>query len=65
LTNTLHQVGVFHVFPPISKANGGSDSAYELALWLGLIDAAFEGSDDPDLAVQLRELAGRYTRAVG
>jgi hypothetical protein len=44
-------------------ANVGSGSAHELALWLGLIDADFEVSNDPELAEELRRLADRYTRA--
>ena len=44
-------------------ANVGSDSAHELALWLGLIDADFEAGDDRELAKELRGLAARYTRA--
>jgi hypothetical protein len=46
-------------------ANVGSDTAHDLALWLGLIDADFEAGDDADLADQLRQLAARYTRAAG
>jgi predicted DNA-binding transcriptional regulator YafY len=46
-------------------ANVGSDSAHDLALWLGLIDADFEAGDDSDLADELRRLAARYTRAAG
>ena len=46
-------------------ANVGSDSAHELALWLGLIDADFEAGDDRELAQQLRGLADRYMRAAG
>jgi hypothetical protein len=46
-------------------ANVGSDTAHDLALWVGLIDADFEAGDNPDLADQLRKLAARYTRAAG
>jgi len=46
-------------------ANVGSDSAHDLALWLGLIDADFEAGADRELAAELRQLAARYTRAAG
>jgi predicted DNA-binding transcriptional regulator YafY len=46
-------------------ANVGSDTAHELALWLGLIDADFEAGKDRELADELRALAARYTRAAG
>jgi hypothetical protein len=43
----------------------GSDTAHELALWLGLIDADFDAGDDAELSHELRALAARYTRAAG
>jgi predicted DNA-binding transcriptional regulator YafY len=46
-------------------ANVGSDSAHDLALWLGLIDADFEAGADRELADELRQLAARYRRAAG
>jgi predicted DNA-binding transcriptional regulator YafY len=46
-------------------AEVGSDSAHELALWLGLLDADFDVSGVPELAEQVRRLADRYARAVG
>jgi predicted DNA-binding transcriptional regulator YafY len=46
-------------------ANVGSDTAHDLALWVGLIDADFDAGDAPDLADELRQLAARYTRAAG
>jgi hypothetical protein len=46
-------------------ANVGSDTAHELALWLGLSDADFEAGDDAALSDELRALAARYTRAAG
>ena len=46
-------------------ANVGSDSAHELALWLGLIDADFEAGDDRELAAQLRQIGERYIAAAG
>lgn len=46
-------------------ANVGSDSAHELAMWLALLDADFDASDDQALAEELRALADRFTRAAG
>ena len=46
-------------------AEAGSDSAHELALWLGLLDADFDVSGVPELAEHVRRLADRYARAVG
>jgi predicted DNA-binding transcriptional regulator YafY len=45
--------------------NVGSDSAHQLALWVGLIDEDFEVEvdDSPELAAELRALADRYLRA--
>ena len=44
-------------------ANVGSDSAHDLALWIGLIDADFEVGGDRELADAVRGLADRYARA--
>ena len=44
-------------------ANVGSDSAHDLALWIGLIDADFEVGADRELADAVRGLADRYARA--
>jgi hypothetical protein len=46
-------------------ANVGSDSAHALAQWLALLGADFDASHDPELADELRRLAGRLTRAAG
>ena len=43
----------------------GSDHPQMLALYLGLLDADFEIVDSPELVAALRELVGRYRRAVG
>ena len=42
----------------------GSDHPQMLALYLGLLDADFEIVDSPELVDALRELAGRYQRAI-
>jgi hypothetical protein len=44
-------------------ANVGSDSAHDLAMWLALIDADFDAGHDPELAVELRRLGERLSRA--
>ena len=46
-------------------ANVGSDSAHELAMWLSLLDANFDASHDPELALELRGVATRLTSAAG
>jgi predicted DNA-binding transcriptional regulator YafY len=46
-------------------AHVGSGSAHSLAQWLTMLDADFDASDDPELARELRRLAGRLTRAAG
>jgi predicted DNA-binding transcriptional regulator YafY len=43
--------------------NVGSDNPRMLALWLGMLDADFDITDNPELADQLRLIADRYTRA--
>ena len=46
-------------------ANVGPDTAHELALWIGLIDADFEVHGDDELAAAVRGLADRFVRAAG
>jgi predicted DNA-binding transcriptional regulator YafY len=46
-------------------ATVGADDPYVLALYLGMLDVDFDIVDAPELATELRKLAGRYTRAVG
>jgi predicted DNA-binding transcriptional regulator YafY len=43
--------------------NVGSDSARQLALWIGMIDEDFEVEDSPELVAELRALAARYLSA--
>ncbi|NYJ01282.1 putative DNA-binding transcriptional regulator YafY [Nocardioides thalensis] len=43
----------------------GSDNPTMLALYLGMLDAEFEGGDSPELSQALRALAARFTRAAG
>ncbi len=42
----------------------GSDNAYMLALYLGMLNADFEVTDPPELVEELAKLAARYTRAI-
>lgn len=42
----------------------GSDHPQMLALYLGLLDPAFEIVDSPELIDAFRKLAGRFQRAV-
>ncbi|GIH94821.1 helix-turn-helix transcriptional regulator [Planobispora siamensis] len=42
----------------------GSDSPHMLALYLGMLEADFEVTGPPDLVEHLRELSGRYARAI-
>jgi predicted DNA-binding transcriptional regulator YafY len=46
-------------------ATVGADDPSMLALYLGLLDVGFDILDAPELATELRKLAGRYTRAAG
>lgn len=46
-------------------ANVGSDSAHDLAMWLALLDADFDASNQPELGEELRGLAERLVRAAG
>ncbi len=43
--------------------NVGSDTPRMLAFWLAMVDEDFEAGDHPELADELRALAGRYLRA--
>jgi hypothetical protein len=44
----------------------GSDTAYLLAVYLGMLDADFhiDTTDAPELAERIRGLAARYNRAI-
>jgi predicted DNA-binding transcriptional regulator YafY len=44
-------------------ANVGSDSAHELAFWVGMIDEDFELDPQSELATEVRKLARRYAKA--
>ena len=46
-------------------ANVGSDSAHELAFWVGMIDEDFELDPRSELADEVRKLARRYAKAAG
>jgi hypothetical protein len=46
-------------------ATVGADDPYVLALYLGMLDVDFDILDAPELAAELRKLAGRYSRAAG
>jgi predicted DNA-binding transcriptional regulator YafY len=46
-------------------ANVGSDSAHELAFWVGMIDEDFELDPRSELATEVRKLARRYAQAAG
>jgi predicted DNA-binding transcriptional regulator YafY len=46
-------------------ATAGADDPYLLALYLGMLDVDFDVIDAPELAEELRKLAGRYARAAG
>jgi len=45
------------------RVHVGSDTPAMLAVWLGMLEADFELEDCPELADDLRKLAGRYLRA--